>query len=64
MFFAFVIFFLILGGLVYWYSVRVQNKAHQHKLEMIRKKIDENEKKKQLKVLEEQFKSDKKKNSE
>jgi len=52
MFLWLVLFFGFLGALVYWHSVRTANRFHEEKLKLIRKKIEENEKKKFIEKLE------------
>lgn len=44
-------FFLLLGALVYWHSVKTANHFHEEKLKLIRKRIEENDKKKFLEKL-------------
>lgn len=53
MFFWLVMFFGLLGGLVYWHSIRADKRRHKEKLRLIRKQIEENEKKKLIKKLNE-----------
>lgn len=52
MFLWLVLFFGLLGALVYWHSVRTAKRFHEEKLRLIRKKIEENERKKFLEDLE------------
>ncbi|MCW8880519.1 MAG: hypothetical protein OQJ89_07840 [Kangiellaceae bacterium] len=52
MFFWLVIIFFVLGGLVYWQSVRAEKKAYSERLKVIRKKIEDNDRKKFLEQLE------------
>lgn len=42
---------LLLAALALWQSIRVERKAHKKRLEAIRKQIEENDKKKALKKL-------------
>ena len=51
MFYWLVIFFMVLGGLVYWHSVRTANHAREEKLKLLRQKIEANDKKKLMKKL-------------
>ena len=51
MFYWLVIFFMFLGGLVYWHSVKTAKHAREEKLKLIRQKIEVNEKKKLMKKL-------------